>query len=97
MQLSHIVRQKRAGYTFKRDAKVEVKIGAKTFDKLFSSDDKAWATNEKVDKEMVEAMKRGSRMVVHGTSSRGTKTKDTYSLNGFSNAYRAISNKCKVR
>ncbi|MBE6451923.1 MAG: hypothetical protein E7012_00325 [Alphaproteobacteria bacterium] len=86
-----------AGYNFKRGSKVEVKIGARTFDKLFTSEDKAWATNEKTDKEMVEAMKRGSRMVVHGTSSRGTKTKDTYSLSGFSSAYRTISNKCKVR
>ncbi|MBR6663997.1 MAG: hypothetical protein IKL33_04135 [Alphaproteobacteria bacterium] len=86
-----------AGYNFKKDTKVEVKIGAKTFDKLFTSGDKAWTTNEKTDKEMVEAMKRGSRMVVHGTSSKGTKTKDTYSLNGFSNAYRAISNKCKAK
>ena len=48
-------------------------------------------------KEMVAAMKRGSRMVVHGVSSRGTNTKDTYSLNGFASAYRAISNKCKVK
>ena len=51
---------------------------------------------EKTDNEMVNAMKRGSRMVVYGTSSRGTKTKDTYSLSGFANAYRAISNKCKA-
>lgn len=85
-----------AGYEYKKGAKVEVKIGAKTFDKIFTSGDKAWPTNEKTDKEMVDAMKRGSRMVVYGTSSRGTKTKDTYSLSGFANAYRAISNKCKA-
>ena len=86
-----------AGYTYKSGTKVIVKIGAKTFENLFTSGDKAWATSEKTDKEIVSAMKRGSRMVVHGTSSRGTKTKDTYSLSGFSSAYRAISNKCKVK
>lgn len=86
-----------AGYDYKRGAKVEVKIGAKTFDKIFTSGDKAWSINEKTDKEIVAAMKRGSRMVVYGTSSRGTKTKDTYSLQGFSNAYRVISNKCKAK
>ena len=43
----------------------------------------------------VAAMKRGSRMIVNGTSAKGTKTKDTYSLNGFSSAYKAISNKCR--
>ena len=86
-----------AGYNYKSGAKVTVKIGAQTFENLFTSGDKAWTTSEKTDKEIVAAMKRGSRMVVHGTSSRGTKTKDTYSLSGFSSAYRAISNKCKAK
>ncbi|MBR2033905.1 MAG: hypothetical protein IKA03_04450 [Alphaproteobacteria bacterium] len=86
-----------AGYDFKSGAPFKVKIGAQTFDKMFTSGDKAWAVNEKNDKEMVAAMKRGSRMVVHGVSSRGTNTKDTYSLNGFASAYRAISNKCKAK
>lgn len=86
-----------AGYTYKPGSKVIIKIGTKTFDRLFTSEDKAWAVNEKVDKEIVAEMKRGNRMVVHGTSSRGTQTKDTYSLAGFSSAYRAITNKCKVK
>ncbi len=86
-----------AGYTFKPESKVTVKIGGKTFDKLFTSGDKAWAVNDKTDKEIVAAMKKGSRMIVHGTSSKGTATKDTYSLAGFSQAYKAISNKCKAK
>ena len=47
------------------------------------------------DKDIVAAMKRGSRMIINGTSFKGTKTKDTYSLSGFTSAYKAISNKCK--
>lgn len=86
-----------AGYTYKPESDVTVKIGNKTFDKLFVSGDKAWATSDKTDKEIVEAMKRGHRMIVHGTSSKGTVTKDTYSLAGFSQAYKAISSKCKKR
>ena len=86
-----------AGYNYKPGSKVIIKIGTKTFDRLFTNEDKAWAVNEKVDKEIVAEMKRGSRMVVHGTSSRGTQTKDTYSLTGFSSAYRAITNKCKAK
>ncbi len=86
-----------AGYTYKKGAPVEIKIGAKTFGEnhLFTDGDKAWTTSPKADGEMVTAMKRGSRMIVNGVSSRGTKTKDTYSLKGFSAAYKAISNKCK--
>lgn len=83
-----------AGYMYKTGSKVIVKIGDKTFDKLFTSGDKAWATSDKTDKEIVDAMKRGSRMIIHGTSGKGTNTKDTYSLKGFSQAYKAISRKC---
>lgn len=86
-----------AGYTYKPDSDVVIKIGNKTFDKLFVSGDKAWATSDKTDRDIVEAMKRGSRMIIHGTSSKGTATKDTYSLSGFSQAYKAISNKCKKK
>lgn len=86
-----------AGYTYKLATPVKIKIGAKTFgeDELFTSGEKAWAVNSEVDKKIVEAMKRGSRMIIDGTSSKGTLTKDTYSLNGFSSAYKAITNKCK--
>ena len=83
-----------AGYTYKKNTQVELKIGAKTF-YLFTDGDKAWAMKDKDDKDIVSAMKRGSRMIVDGVSSRGTKTKDTYSLTGFTSAYKAISNKCK--
>ncbi len=83
-----------AGYTYQKSAKVTVKIGTQTFDKFFIDDDKAWTLTEKDDKALVAAMKRGQRMIVNGVSSRGTKTKDTYSLSGFTRAYNAISAKC---
>ena len=84
-----------AGYDYKKNSNVTVKIGTTTFHNLFTSGDNAWAPDAKTDKKLVDAMKRGQRMIVEGTSSRGTKTKDTYSLAGFTNAYRAISAKCK--
>lgn len=86
-----------AGYTYKPSAPVKIKIGASTFgeDDLFTNGGKAWAVTNDVDKKIVNAMKRGSRMIIDGTSSKGTLTKDTYSLDGFSSAYKAISNKCK--
>ena len=83
-----------AGYTYKVNSEAEMKIGAQTFS-LFTNGDTAWAMTPEQDESIVNAMKRGSRMIVNGTSFRGTKTKDTYSLNGFSSAYKAISNKCK--
>ena len=84
-----------AGYTYKSNSNVIVKIGTTTFKNLFTSGDNAWAPDGSTDKKLVDAMKRGERMIVEGISARGTKTKDTYSLAGFSGAYRAISAKCK--
>ncbi len=83
-----------AGYDFKADSKVEVKIGNKTIDKMFVDKDKAWAVSEAVDKELINEMKKGQRMIIHGVSNKGTTTKDTYSLRGFVAAYKAISAKC---
>jgi invasion protein IalB len=84
-----------AGYNYKANSKVVVKIGATAFNNLFANGDSAWAPDTATDKKLVEAMKRGDRMTVEGESFRGTKTKDTYSLRGFSGAYKAISAKCK--
>ncbi len=83
-----------AGYTYKKGSKVEIKIGKETFTNIFTDADKAWTLTEKDDKALVAAMKRGERMIVRGVSSRGTQTKDTYSLSGFTRAYKVISAKC---
>ena len=84
-----------AGYNYKPNSKVVVKIGTTSFNNLFTNLDNAWAPDNFTDKKLVDAMKRGQKMIVEGTSHKGTKTKDTYSLSGFTGAYRAISAKCK--
>ena len=82
-----------AGYSYQKDSAVEVAIGKQTFD-LFTQDDGAWALDAASDKTLIQAMKKGNRMVVKGTSARGTRTTDTYSLKGFTKAYRAIGKAC---
>ena len=84
-----------AGYTYQKKAPLTIKIGDKTFRNTFTDGDKGWMISNAEDQKLVAAMKRGSRMIVDGKSSRGTATKDTYSLKGFSNAYQTISAKCK--
>ena len=84
-----------AGYPFKSGAPFSVKIGHNTITSFFTDGEKAWTIDDKTDKQMVALMKAGERMIVDGVSSKGTKTKDTYSLTGFTGAYKAISAKCK--
>jgi len=82
-----------AGYPFKDKSEVTVSIdGNKTFT-LFTHEENAWAYDED-DARLVGSMRSGGRMVVKGTSQRGTLTTDTYSLMGFTNAHAAISKAC---
>jgi invasion protein IalB len=81
-----------SGYTFKEDSDAILEIGDQKFT-LFTQESMAWA-NDEDDPKIVEALKKGTGMVVHGTSARGTETIDTYSLRGFSKAYDAIGEAC---
>ncbi|MDO4161980.1 MAG: invasion associated locus B family protein [Pseudomonadota bacterium] len=86
-----------AGYTFDAKAPFTIKIGDKVFKNTFTEGTKGWMVSAQEDRNLVTAMKRGERMIVDGKSSRGTATKDTYSLKGFTSAYQAISAKCKKK
>ncbi len=84
------------GYPYKKDSKVSVRIDGKAHT-LFTHEETAWARTPDEDSRLVRAMRRGNRMIVKGTSSRGTVTTDTYSLRGFTKAHRAIGKACKVK
>ncbi len=85
-----------SGYKYKENSEVNVTIGNKSFT-LFTHGDTAWANSAGHDKALVKAMKSGRVMLVRGVSWRNTKTKDTYSLLGFTAAHREISRTCGVR
>jgi invasion protein IalB len=85
-----------AGYTYKKDSGVTIKIGSQTLE-LFTSGGTAWAKKSRTDRALAKAMKRGNTMTVAGTSNRGTKTLDTYSLKGFTAAYNAIGTNCEKK
>ena len=84
------------GYAFKDSSKVRVTIDGKAYT-LYTDGSTAWSYNSKDDSRMVKAMRAGRTMMVEGTSSRGTKTRDTYSLGGFTAAHNAIDKACKSK
>lgn len=69
-------------------------IGADQFN-LFAEGDKAFIADETVELNLVQAMKKGSTLVVKGRSKRGTATTDKYSLAGISAALKRVSVECK--
>ena len=81
-----------AGYTYNPKGKITAKIGSNSFS-MFPDGGLAFAYK---DKPLVDGMIRGADLVIQGTSSRGTLTTDTFSLSGFTAAYKAASKACGV-
>ena len=79
-----------AGYPYKENQNVDVIIDNAQYD-FYTDDDAAWTNN---DSKVIFAMKKGIKLTVKGESSRGTKTKDTYTLKGFTAAYNQLFNDC---
>jgi hypothetical protein len=84
------------GYTFKESSEVRVSIDGQAHT-LYTDGSTAWSHDAKDDSRMVNAMRAGNTMVMEGTSDRGTRTRDTYSLSGFTAAHNAINKACKPK
>ena len=81
------------GYPFKEGSKVTATIGPESFS-LITKDDKAFIEKTGDEARLIEAMKKGAKMIVKGTSKRGTLTTDIYSLSGISAALKHVAKSC---
>jgi len=81
------------GYPFKENSTITVDIDGTKFD-FFVQGEWAWAKSADDDAKIVDAMRRGSSAVISAQSSRGTKTKDTFSLLGFTAATEEAAKRC---
>lgn len=81
------------GYPFREGSQVSVDIGGEQY-ALFTEGEWAWPASPAEDAQIVAAMKRGVNAVVTGVSSRGTTTKDTFSLLGFTAAVEDAEQRC---
>jgi len=84
------------GYTYKSGSDVNVTIGDDRYT-LFTQKDMAWTPDQNSDNKVTQSIRKGSGMVVKGTSSRGTVTTDTFSLKGSGGAHDAINKACGVK
>lgn len=85
-----------SGYTYKAGSGATAAVDGNKFE-LFTQDDTAWTPDAAADAKLVGAIRKGSKLVIQGSSSRGTLTTDTYSLKGSGGAYAAISKACGVK
>ncbi len=87
------------GYPYKDGSTVSVVVGSDKFT-LFTKNEggtgAAWMKAQADEAKLVAAMQKGSRAIVTGTSSRGTVTKDTFSLSGITAALNKAHAECKM-
>lgn len=81
------------GYPFAGGSTAELDIGGTTFE-LFTEGEWAWPATPEDDARIVAAMKRGAQATVTARSGRGTVTRDTFSLLGFTAGVEEAANRC---
>jgi invasion protein IalB len=82
------------GYPFKPNADATAEVGSTTF-ALYTQQDGAWIKNAEEEAHLLDAMRAGQSTVVKGVSIKGTRTTDTFSLKGLSQALDRTGQECK--
>ena len=81
------------GYEFKLKAPVAAKSGKKSYD-LFSKGRFAWVVDSEDEKKLISTMRKASRLMIIGNTSKGDQTTDHYSMMGFTKAYNTAKKSC---
>ena len=81
------------GDPFASGSTVNMNISGNEFE-LFTEGEWAWPATTADDAKIIAAMKRGADATLTARSSRGTQTKDTFSLLGFTAAVEDAAKRC---
>lgn len=82
-----------AGYAFAPDSAATVTVSGQSFD-LFTESDAAWLLDPAQSDSLASAIRGGSSLVIEGTSDKGIRIAQTFSLAGATAASRAIESDC---
>ncbi len=82
------------GYPFASGSTVNLNIGGTQFE-LFTEGEWAWPASAEDDSRIITALKGGSSAILTARSSRGTVTKDTFSLLGYTAATDEAARRCQ--
>jgi len=83
-----------AGYKFNNQNSITAKSGKFKYIFDIAQGNFAWMADNKMEKKMINTMKKGSRIMVSGYNQKGSQTIDHYSLLGFTKAYGAAKKSC---
>lgn len=82
------------GYPFAPGSTVGVDVDGAKFE-MITDGEWAWTNGPEEDGALLAAMKKGTNAVLTAKSGKGTQTKDTFSLRGFSAAMTEAESRCK--
>lgn len=82
------------GYPFAGGSTVSINVDGTTFE-LFTDGEWAWPGTKEDDAALLAAMKKGASAVLTARSGKGTQTKDTFSLRGFTAAMTDAEKRCQ--
>jgi Invasion associated locus B (IalB) protein len=82
------------GYPFATGSTVEVSIDGNAY-QLFSDGEWAWPGSAEDDAALLKALKAGTSATLTAKSGKGTQTKDTFSLRGFTAAMEDAEKRCQ--
>lgn len=80
-----------AGFTFAPDTPATATVSGQSFE-LFTDKDAAWLLDPSQNENLAGALRAGSTVVIEGTSDKGIRITETFSLSGATAASRAIEN-----
>ena len=83
-----------SGYKFNNQNSITAKSGKFKYKFDIAQENFAWMADNKLEKKMINTMKKGSRIMVSGYNQEGSQTIDHYSLLGFTKAYGAAKKSC---
>jgi hypothetical protein len=82
-----------AGFTFAADSAATVTVSGQSFD-LFTENDAAWLLDPAQGETLAGVIRAGSSLTIEGTSDKGIRITEVFSLSGATAASKAISGDC---
>ena len=82
------------GFPLKDNGEAKAEIGSATYE-LIGKGTNAWIKNAAKEPQLVEDLKKGSKLTVKAASNKGGQTTDSYSLAGLSQALERVQKECQ--
>ena len=83
-----------SGYEYNSQNSIVASSGKSKYKFDIAQDNFAWISSNKIEKKIINRMKKASRIMITAYNKSGSQTIDHYSLMGFTKAYNAAKKSC---